>query len=129
LEAGEERRASAAWDGFGFFTLTASGFGPTGERAASRPMIFRKYVPRTGSWGEADLDYLTITAPDGPPPEVRSVARGTGRFAFNAARWEDMPTQYPIVNALAALPLEEFGPAMLVHSSGGGDASGQRILT
>jgi hypothetical protein len=39
-----------------------------------------------------------------------------------------MPTQYLIVNALADLPLREFGPGVLVESSGGGDASGQRRL-
>jgi hypothetical protein len=39
-----------------------------------------------------------------------------------------MPTQYLIVNALAELPLTEFGPATLVEIRGGGDVSGQRRL-
>jgi len=39
-----------------------------------------------------------------------------------------MPTQYPIVSALAALPLDEFGPAVLTETAGGGDGSGQRPL-
>jgi len=126
--AGEERRAAASWDGFEFFALAACGFAPTAERTAPRPMIFRKYIPRTGSWGEAEVDCLTVTAPDGPPAEIRSVMRGKGSFAFRAARWEDMPTQYPIVSALAALPLDEFGPAVLTETAGGGDGSGQRPL-
>ncbi len=61
-------------------------------------------------------------------PQVKAVAVGEGRFEFHRARWEDMPTQYPIVNALADLPLTDFGPATRVETSGGGDASGQRRL-
>ena len=60
--------------------------------------------------------------------QVRSALQGSGQFAFSPVTWEEMPTQYPIVNALAALPLAEFGQAMLVESSGGGDGSGQRRL-
>ncbi len=122
-------RAHAAWDGFRFLEMSASGMVPANERPAALPMMFHKYVPRTGAWGEAEVEYFTVTSSDGPAPEVRAVRRGAGRFCFNRASWEDMPTQYLIVNALAALPLEEFGPATLVESSGGGDGSGQRRLT
>ena len=52
----------------------------------------------------------------------------SGRFAFHAARWEDMPTQYPIVNRLAALPLLDFNGAVLTKASAGGDVSSQRII-
>lgn len=119
----------AAWEGHRFFEIAAEGFvAEEPAPAPSLPMLFQKYMPRTGAWGQADVSYATATAPDGPPPVIRSVERGQGHFAFHPARWEDMPTQYPIVNALAALPLSDFGPAMLVRSSGGGDASAQRIL-
>lgn len=127
-EAGGEWRASAAWDGFKFFEMAASGF-EVAEASPPTPMMFRKYVPRTGRPGEADIDYPTVTAPDGPAPEIRSAMRGTGCFAFHTARWEDMPTQYPIVNALASLPLHDFGTATLVETTGGGDGSGQRRLS
>ena len=30
---------------------------------------------------------------------------GNGSFKFHRARWEDVPFQYPIINALAALPV------------------------
>lgn len=119
--------AHAQWDGFRFLDVEATGFSP-GEPASAAPMMFSKYIPRTGAWGEADVSYATITEPDGPPPRLEASEIGTGRFAFHAARWEDMPTQYPIVSALAALPLDDFGPARLTRTSGGGDGSGQRIL-
>ena len=120
--------ASASWDGFRYFGLEAGDFSETGEDTPSYPMMFRKYSPRTGHWGEADVEYSTVTGADGPPPRIHSTAKGRGRFGFHRARWEDMPTQYPIVSALAALPLDKTGPAVLVEASGGGDGRGQRIL-
>ena len=121
--------AHASWEGFTFLHLSAEDFAPADAPAPARPMMFHKYVPRTGQWGEADVEYFTVTAPDGPAPQVNAASLGRGRFEFHRARWEDMPTQYPIVNGLAALPLTEFGPASLVETSGGGDVSGQRKLT
>ena len=123
-------RAEARWDGFAFLDIAASGLVAVDAESLppSRALMFHKYMPRTGAWGEAEVDYFTTTEPDGPAPRVTSVSRGSGSFSFTPARWEDMPTQYPIVNALAALPLGDFGPAFLVASSGGGDASGQRRL-
>jgi len=121
-------RAHASWDGFTFLELAAGDFAAAEPSTPAGPMMFQKYVPRTGDWGQAEVDYFTVTAPDGPAPDVKSAACGTGHFAFHRARWEDMPTQYPIVSALADLPLAEFGPAWLVETVGGGDASGQRRL-
>lgn len=122
-------RAQASWEGFTFLDISAGPFSPGGTAPPPQAMMFHKYVPRTGDWGEADVDCFTVTAPDGPGPQVHSVSVGAGNFEFHRARWEDMPTQYPIVNALAALPLLEFAPAVLMECSGGGDASGQRRLT
>lgn len=121
-------RARALWEGFPFLAMSADDFAPAESTAAASPMMFHKYAPRTGAWGEAEIDYFTVTGADGVAPEVKSVASGAGQFEFHHARWEDMPTQYPIVNALADLPLTEFGPASLVETLGGGDVSGQRRL-
>jgi len=123
-----EWRANAGWEGFTFLEMCAGGFSPGDPPPPAGPMMFHKYVPRTGDWGKAEIDYFTVTAAGGPAPEVKSVACGQGRFAFWHARWEDMPTQYPIVSALASLPLIEFGPAWLVQTTSGDVASGQRKL-
>lgn len=40
----------------------------------------------------------------------------------------DLPTQYHVVNAFAALPLKDFRGAALVHSKGGKDFSDQEII-
>ena len=128
VEEDDTWRAHAAWEGFRFLEMNADGFAPATELPPAQPMMFHKYVPRTGEWGEAEVDYFTVSSSDGPAAQVRSALQGSGRFSFSRATWEDMPTQYPIVNALAALPLEQFGLATLVESSGGGDGSGQRRL-
>ena len=128
VEADGAWRAHAAWDGFTFLEMRAEGLASASAHLPARPMMFHKYVPCTGQWGEAEVDYFTVSSADGPPPRVASRLEGRGRFEFRRASWEDMPTQYTIVNALADLPLDDFGPATLVASSGGGDGSGQRRL-
>jgi hypothetical protein len=120
--------ASAAWEGYRFFEAEAEDLTVAEVSPDPAPLLFQKYLPRTGDWGAADASYATATGQETATPELLGAERGTGRFAFRAARWEDMPTQYRIVNALAALPLADFGPATLLRTSGGGDASGQRIL-
>jgi len=120
-------RGAASWEGYRFFDIEAGGFkAPANRPPPPGPLFFHKYMPKTGEWGTAEVSCMTVTGTE-PPVTVHSVEVGTGRFAFHFARWEDMPTQYPIVNALAALPLE-FTGAYLVKSSGGGDVSSQRIV-
>lgn len=127
--SGDGLCAEASWDGFRFFELTARAFTPAAPPATDGPMFFHKYIPRTGSLHEADVDCITVTGPDGGTVSIRSAQKGVARFSFFPARWEDMPTQYPIVNALAALPLLEFEGAWLIESSGGGDLMGQKVIT
>ena len=127
-ETDGEWRASASWDGFTFLELTAGDLAPSDAAPGAGPMMFHKYVPRTGEWGQAEVDYCTVSAPDGPTPVIEANEQGRGRFEFHPASWEELPTQYRIVNALATLPLTGFGPATMVRSTGGGDGSGHRRL-
>jgi acetoacetate decarboxylase len=119
-------RAAASWQGFRFLDIEASGFVESVAPEASAPMFVHKYIPRCGEWGHADASYIAVSGAE-RPATVREFKRGSGRFGFHPARWEDMPTQYPIVNGLAALPLEFVG-ATLTRTSGGGDLSSQRIV-
>lgn len=117
----------ASWEGFGFFRIEGAAFQPADPPAPS-PTIFHKYIPRTGALGDSEVDALTVTGPDGASVQLRASLKGRGSFSFNPARWEDMPTQYLIVDTLASLPILGFGDAWLIESSGGGDLSGQRPL-
>ena len=71
-----------------------------------------KFVPRTGALGEADVAYLEYAPPDQLATgygglKVTRRMLGQGSFKFHRARWEDVPFQYPIINALAELPTIE----------------------
>ncbi len=115
---------AAHWEGFRFCqfeikSLRADDRAP----APPRPLITRKYIPRTGDWGVADVDQLTgpVTsgAGGGAPPTIYRRERGVGSFRFIPARWEDMPTQYPVACRLAELPLLDFVDATVVDLEGG----------
>lgn len=127
-------RCEALWQGFRFFEMELEGVGPPQDPApASRPGLFWKYMPRTGQWGEADVEGPTTTGAGpagaaGPRIETLERLEGRGSFMFRTARWEDMPTQYPIVNGLAALPVVAFRGASLVRRRGQGDLLSQAIL-
>lgn len=128
-DTGSRLSGVARWDSFEFLRFAAEDLKHASvPNMTPEPMMFRKYIPRTGEWGTADVDQMTVVEPGPPTAEIRSCQVGSGRFSFVPARWEDMPTQYPIVNALAALPLRDFGPAVRLDTAGGTDVSGQRIL-
>lgn len=118
-------RGAAHWEGFRFCEFEIDALRPD-DRPPSAPVpyITRKYLPRTGEWGIADVDQLTGPIPDddsgnGGRPTIYRRDRGQGSFRFIPARWEDMPTQYPVVCRLAELPLLEFTDAVVVEFEGG----------
>lgn len=119
---------TASWQGYRFFDIGASEFkAQDSTPPAEGPAFVHKYIPRTGEWGKPDVSYMAVTGNE-TLPTITSFAVGTGRFTFRSARWEDMPTQYRVVNSLAALPIVEFREACLTRGCGGGDVSSQRIV-
>jgi hypothetical protein len=102
--------AVATWQGFRFFEIEASELSETPARPESSGAFHYKFVPRTGALGEADAAYLEYAPPNQLATgygglQVRRRMLGHGSFKFHRARWEDVPFQYPIINALAALPV------------------------
>lgn len=87
-----------------------------------------KYIPRTGEWGKADAEYAVLTPAHTPNRRVQGMWRGKGEVQWHCARWEDMPTQYNIVNCLAGLEILEYRGAVVTQTIGGKDLSDQRIL-
>ncbi|MCY3554345.1 MAG: acetoacetate decarboxylase family protein [Gemmatimonadetes bacterium] len=87
-----------------------------------------KYIPRTGQWDVADAEYAVMTPSDTPNRRVTAQRSGQGRVRFHRAEWQDLPTQYHIVNAIAGLEQIAFVSAGIVETVGGKDLSDQRIL-
>ena len=131
-------RFAASWLGFTFLDmqledmaaapLDAAPAVPSTDPDVLLGMLHYKYVPRTGEWDTADVSYPVLTPAANPNVQVTEVLQGEGTVAFHEARWEDMPTQYMIVNAFAALEVKEYRGAMIRHYHGSKDLSDQRIL-
>jgi hypothetical protein len=104
--------AVATWQGFRFFEIETSELSETSAPSEPSGAFHYKFVPRTGSLGEADAAYLEYAPPNQLATgygglQVTRRMLGRGSFKFHRARWEDVPFQYPIINALAALPVRE----------------------
>ena len=82
------------------------------DQPESTPMAWR-HLPQIGGFGTA------VTGPTAFPSENRltSVSVGSGRVDWHELTWEQNPTQFHIVNALAELPVLEYGLALVTEGS------------
>lgn len=135
-----ETHCIATWLGFRFLDITVRNLTPVPpeefpppvpEQAADGTltgMLHYKYIPKTGDWGEADVEYATLTPAHTPNRVVTEMWSGEGTVEFHKATWEDLPTLYTIVNAFNGLEIKEYRGASIVKTIGGKDLSDQRIL-
>ena len=127
---------TANWEGFPFLDLeldtNKNSDGPVAPSALGSTGVYivHRYHAHPGAWDQVDVDEVVISqAGAAPPPTVLDHQTGIGKFRFRSARWEDMPTQYTYVNALAGLPVLEFRPGQFVRAKGIGDLRAFRIAT
>ena len=110
---GDTYTATALWQGFRFFGIEVTDLVEAPMQPAPPAGSFHyKFIPRTGALGQADAAYLEYAPPNQLATGyggLRMTQRrmGKGNFKFHPARWEDVPFQYPIINALAELPVRE----------------------
>lgn len=131
-----QQHVTASWLGFKFLDLfiedlreqTREEIDQLASSQHSAGALHYKYIPRTGDWGVADAAYAVLTPAETPNRRVLERHVGAGRLQFHQARWEDLPTQYNIVNAFADLEISEYRGASLTKTVGGKDLSDQRIL-
>lgn len=126
---------SASWQGFTFMNIEVNNLAEfsiesaTNARDKNVGMLHYKYIPRTGHWGEADVEYPTLTPASSDQSKVIKAATGEGRLSWRKAQWEELPTLFNIVNTLADLDIIEYRGASLIHSVGGKNLRKQRILS
>ncbi len=133
---GNAWHCTADWLGFRFLDLHVTDLLPQspeeivamGQAPANDGILHFKYMPRTGEWGVPDLAYACLTPAATPNRVVTEHWTGRGSVRFHPARWEDMPTQYNIVNTFADLEILAYRGASLTKTVGGKDLSDQRIL-
>ena len=129
---GDSAAAQASWLGFQFLDMEVTDLAPRTEPADPAHVdgqLHYKYMPRTGEWGTADVEYAVMTPAEGSNAVVHEDLVGKGSLKWNPARWEDLPTFYQVVNAFAELEVKEFISGGLTRSTGGKDLSDQRIIT
>ena len=131
----------ASWEDFTFAEMELScDAAPTSEQIATvranagAGLISHKYIPTTGSWDKADADYFTLTPLPGEsnlkdPQPFPTIKSGIGRVTFNRPEWQDMPTQYHIVQHLAALEQRAPIDAIVMEGLTYADAYDQIVLT
>lgn len=123
----------ASWMGFRFLDLDVSALHDappllSPEAASSDGTLMLKYVPRTGTWGEAALRQVTLTPAGDPHNTIERRQSGLGTVRFHRATWADLPTMHHVVNALAALPVLEARGGSVTRSCGGKTYRDQRVL-
>jgi len=135
-----ETHCIASWLGFKFLDMkltdmtlvplnpSAVSAGKQRDDGVLTGTLHYKYMPRTGEWGSADTGYAVLSPAEGSNSVTTELWRGKGSVEFHKARWEDLPTQYHVVNALHELEVLEYRGASISKSVGGKDLSDQRIL-
>jgi len=126
-----EHICAAGWMGFRFLDLTVSELRdapPSPTKPLSDGTLMLKYVPRTGAWGETELQQVTLTPAADPDRTIERQQAGVGAVRFHRATWSDLPTMHHVVNALAELPVIESRGGSVVFSRGGKTYRDQRVL-
>ena len=118
-------RSVMSWLHYPFLRVTVSDLeeaSPPAGNPANRGLLSYKYLPKTGPWGEADAAYATLTPPAWNG-KVTHYWRGKGNVEWERPKWEDLPTQYTVVNGFAAWPIEEFLGGYMLEMEGGASGS------
>lgn len=129
----------ASWFGFTFFEIELKGLTETsGARKLPGPggaALFYKYMPRTGSSGSGgcDIAYVTTSQPlpgaagDTSPikfndADFRQWKGQGGTVKWHRATFEQLPTTFHVINALADLEISEYRSAEMIEFSAPGAA-------
>ena len=139
IQRNDVTELTASWLGFRFLDMHFSdmtklnlenqpGNNLVQENNTQAGTLHYKYIPTTGNWGESDAEYAVLTPGKTPNYKITELFSCNGLLEFHKARWEDMSTQYMIVNKLADLEIKECLNSSITHSYGGKDLSDQKVL-
>lgn len=93
----------------------------------NKGMLSYKYIPKTGEWGEAEVEYATLTPP-AKQGRVLQRLEGQGSIEWVPTTWDDIPTQHHIVEAFRALEVKKVIYGYLWDGEGGASAAATHIL-
>lgn len=122
---------AASWDGHEFIRLTLSNLvdvEPPARRSYDG-VLHHRFLPSLSVDGGADVDEMVLSPSGSAAPVYRRFRQGDGAITFVPSSWEQLPTMFHIVNALADLPVHRVLGATLADTRGANDLSDQRALT
>jgi hypothetical protein len=129
--AGSGVKCVASWEETIFAVLDVSALAPATPLSAlpgSAGLLHYKYMPRTGQWGQADVQYAVLTPAETPNLVIEASERGNARLEFRPASWEAVPTLYREISALAELRIGACIHANVLRARGYKDLRDQTIL-
>lgn len=120
----------ALWDGYEFMQLRLTNITPSSTPPPSTtPILHHKYIPATESWGSADVSYITMTPAGGGNNRLLKLSTAQATLEIARPTWEQMPTQYKIINSLADLPIKEYVHAGVYTAVGGKNMLDQKKMS
>jgi hypothetical protein len=87
-----------------------------------------RYFPQIGDITRPALAEPVITPVEAVNETMTEEKRGSGSLRFFPTTWNDMPTQYHIVEALRKLTLQPSGSIVYRRGTGSGDLLEHRSL-
>lgn len=128
---GHSVRYTVAWGGTTFFELEATlGRGLVKLGSWRRgPLMHYRVFPRTGHWGELEVEQVTAHPAGAPLSSMRSLRPAKGWFRFLPAVFEQLPTLVHVVNTLAAIELGDVIDAGQARTASWADVHDIRILS
>lgn len=132
----DQHKVRLSWLDTPFMDLSVTGLTPIPGVTTPKAdpdhhgVLSYKYIPKTGAWGEADVEYVTLS-PNETLRENMTITEfqvGTGEFAFRHCTWDELPTLHHIVNAFADLENHGFQGAHVLDTLGGSSLAETRRI-
>ncbi|MEZ5752128.1 MAG: acetoacetate decarboxylase family protein [Paracoccaceae bacterium] len=129
-EHGNRRICRASWDGFEFLEMTLDDLhdAPVPPSAPRDGILHYGYRPPLVPGRPHDDGVQVMLSPTTPAPTVQRNRAGIAGLTIRRASFEQLPTMFHIVNALADLPPHEMLGGRVWHGTGKTDLSEQRPL-
>ena len=131
---GDKIICHASWDGCEIAKLTLADVKIVSaeelpEEPHSDGLLNYKYIPKTCSRGESDVEYAVLLPNDWPNVTLdEAKISSDAQLHFRHGTWEELPTLVHIVNTFADLSLGDCISAVAVRTHGGKDLSDHRRL-
>jgi acetoacetate decarboxylase len=124
------RHLEATIDGHTFIRLRVQDLAPEKPPATSAGagVLLHRYLPAIQPDGAPSVDEMVMSPACNSPMRYRGFWCGAGSVEFVRSTWEQLPTTFHIVNALADLPILEVRSATVAETLGAKDLADTHVV-